>query len=249
MPVIGFGVPIHESVEGHTYIRTALLWAGWRDFFADDVRLKIYTPRGSDVSENRNRIVKELLLDGETGPDGVVIPGQDAPVSHLTTRAADVIVWNDSDCFVNLREYARLVDTLMAQPEDVAAVAYAFPIQTDDEQPRPNIGGTGTIQFNAARPGMPAQPVQLFDVEWTGFGVVATRAAVFRAMGAGPWFTFKSGDGGRGEDIGWCRDVRALGFRILVDAGVLGSHCYRAPHRLDDFYAQNHRDAQPQMED
>jgi len=253
-PVIGFGVPIHESVEGATFAALAMTWAAWRDIAPDGWKLRIAPPRGCSVVENRNAAAAVLLRDGFTLGDRDV-PGGDAALSPLSTRPADVIVWNDADCCVEPEQYVRLVESLLAAPGDVAAVAYAFPMQSGTERPRPNAGrSSGPLAFNA--PG----PVQLVEVDWFGFGVVATRAEVYRAMDEarwkraaadiherldwtpGPWFQHVSGRGGRGEDIGWCRDVRALGYKLMVDVGVEGEHWYRAPHKLSDFYSQFHRE-------
>lgn len=268
--VISFGVPIHESVEGHAFMALSQTWAAWRDIAPPGWRLKVGVSRGCSIVENRNRIATELLRDGFE-LDGRSIPGQDAPRSPLSTRPADVIVWNDSDCLVEPEEYVRLVESLLAAPPDVGAIGYAFPMQSAD-RPRPNVGrAAGPVTF--AAPG----PVSLVEVDWIGFGVVATRAEVYRAMGEptsccmafcrsmakpgrecceehdgeaegprqpfdGPWFSHSTGTDGRGEDIGWCRDVRAMGYKILCDVGVLGTHCYRAPHTLRTFYDSNHRE-------
>lgn len=258
MPVIGFGVPIHESVEGATFDALSLTWAAWRDVAPPDWRLKVRNARGCSIIENRNALAAALLEDGFALPDGSRVPGTDAPRSPLTTRAADVVVWCDSDCHVAPEEFVRLVKSLLDEPSTVAAVGYGCPIQSGDDHPRPNTGRDPpysdehprSITFNAARASAPpcSAPVQLVEVDWIGLGVVATRANAYRAITesgkyeAGVWFDHKSGKNGRGEDIGWCRDVRALGFSILCDVGVLGTHCYRGPHRLDDYYAQHHRE-------
>ncbi len=251
--VIGFGVPIHESVEGYTFGALAETWAAWLDIVPADWRLKIAPPRGCSVVENRNLAAAALLRDGFTAPDGHEVASIDAPRSPLTTRAADVIVWNDSDCCVEPEEYVRLVQALLDAPLGVGAVGYACPMQSGRDRPRPNCGrdpikGRPAAPIQFAAPG----PVALVQVDWIGFGVVATRAKVYHEMSEcatprrgpteGPWFSHTSGPSGRGEDIGWCRDARALGFTIWVDVGVLGSHSYRAPHRLDDYYAKHHRE-------
>lgn len=245
-PVIGFGVPIHESVEGHAFMALTHVWAAWRDIAPADWRLKVAVSRGCSVVENRNRIAAELLADGFETAYGRV-GGMDAPRSPLTSRPADVIVWNDSDCLVEPEEYVRLVESILAFPIDVAAVGYAFPMQSGLDRPRPNVGRNSGERIQFAAPG----PADLVEVDWIGFGVVATRAEVYRNLSrrngreesTGPWFGWRSGEGGVGEDIGWCREVREAGFRVMVDVGVLGTHCYRAPHRLSDFYSKHHREA------
>lgn len=240
--VIGFGVPIHESVEGATFAALSMTWAAWLDIAPAGWKLRIAQPRGCSVAENRNLAAGALLQDGFVLPKGRHVLGTDAPRSPLSTRACDVIVWNDADCCVEPEDYVRLVETLLASPDDVGAIGYAAPMQSGFERPRPNIGrAAGPISFRA--PG----PVALEEVDWIGFGIVATRASVYRAMDKFPetmpsYFSHTSGKSGRGEDIGWCRDARALGFRIMVDVGVEIAHWYRAPHRLSDFYSQHHRE-------
>lgn len=242
-PVIGFGIPIHESVEGATFEALVITAAAWSDIAPANWRLKIAPPRGCSVVENRNLATARLLQDGFEF-NGRKYAGSDAPRSRMTTHPADVILWNDADCCVEPEDYVRLVHALLDAPPDVAGVAYSFPMQSGRDRPRPNAGREGKLEFSA--PG----PVNLVEVEWFGFGIVATRAKVYlemdevaeRTPGEGPWFQHVSGKGGRGEDIGWCRDVKALGYKLMVDVGLLGEHWYRAPHRLDDFYAQHHRE-------
>lgn len=229
MLTVGFGVPLYESIEAYTFIHLNALFSGWRDYAPADWRLKgPICVRGSVVAENREAIADALLGDGFNG-----FPGSDSPESHLTTRPADVIVWNDADCFLEPVEYVRLIAALLAYRdagERVAAVGAAFPIQQDG-RPRPNVmpllTGPGALRFGVG-------PV---DVDWIGFGVVATLAAVYSDLQR-PWFRHVPGDGpgSGGEDVLWCRDVRARGWRVVLDSDMTGAHAYRAPHRLDDFY-------------
>lgn len=233
MTTIGFGVPLYESVEGYSYIAHTALFAGWRDVCPDDWRLKgPVAVRGSVIAENREAIAAALLGDGFDGE-----PGADSPRSHLTTRPAEVIVWADADCFLEPLQYVRLIGTLLKfrdAGDRVAAVGAAFPIQSEG-RPRPNVMPlrTGPLNFG----------VGLVDVDWIGFGAIATLASVYDAMPR-PWFRHVPGDGpdAGGEDALWCRAARAAGWRIVLDTDILGAHAFRAPHRLDDYYRRDHNE-------
>lgn len=240
MPTIGFGIPLYESVEGYTFIAQTALFAGWRDYTPDDWRLKgPICVRGSVIVENRNAITDALLGDGYGK-----VPGSDSPRSHLTTRRADVIVWNDADCFLEPEQYVSLIARLLdyrARGERVAAVGAAFPIQMDG-RPSPNVMPLAGADGSPLPLTFGVGPV---DVDWIGFGVLATLADVYDEMGTRAWFRHVSGDGpdAGGEDTLWCRDARAAGYRIVLDTDILGAHAYRAPHRLDDYYRNDHKGA------
>lgn len=237
MPTIGFGIPLYESVEGYTFIAQTALFAGWKDYAPDDWRLKgPICVRGSVVVENRNAIAAALLGDGYDD-----LPGSDSPRSHLTTRAADVIVWNDADCFLEPEQYVSLIARLLdykARGERVAAVGAAFPLQVDG-RPMPNVM---TLPGPDGKPSRLDFGVGCVDVDWIGFGVIATLAEVYDQMSTIAPFRHVSGDGpdAGGEDVLWCREARDLGYRIVLDTDILGAHAYRAPHRLDDFYKRDH---------
>jgi len=225
--VIGFGVPLYESVEGYTFTHLTALFAGWRDLAPADWVLKgPIIARGSVIADNRESIASALLGDGYDGA-----PGSESPSGTLSTRPADVIVWNDADCYLeNPEDYIAIVRALLAARSAgrrVAAVGVAAPIQKTGEL-RPNVvplPGTGnTLSFGRG----------LFPVDWIGFGVLATIADAY--VGAPrPWFRHIPGDGpdAGGEDVSWCRDARARGWEILLDSDRLATHAFRAPHRLD----------------
>lgn len=237
MLTVGFGVPLYESIEAYTFIHLNALFAGWRDYAPEHWRLKgPICVRGSVIAENRVAIARALLGDGYDGR-----PGTDSPASHLTTRAADVIVWNDADCFLEPEQYVGLIRTLLechARGDRVGAVGAAFPIQMDG-RPRPN---AMTLPGADGRPQRLVFGRGLVEVDWLGFGVIATLAEVYEKMPE-PWFRHVPGEGpdAGGEDAMWCRDARRIGgWKTLLDTDVLGAHAYRAPHRLDDFYRNDH---------
>lgn len=229
-PVIGFGVPVYESVEGYVFAHLSGLFAGWRDVVPDGWLLKgPIVVRGSVIADNRQAIAEALLGDGFDGKPGAI-----SPSGVLTTHPADVIVWNDADCFLESPEdYVEVIRALLRARDAgrrVAAVGVAFPIQKRGER-RPNVmplaGDGGTLRFGRG----------LFPVDWIGFGVIATLADAYREVPAGaPYFRHVAGMGpdAGGEDVLWCRDARARGYEILLDSDRLGSHTFRSPCRLDD---------------
>lgn len=69
------------------------------------------------------------------------------------------------------------------------------------------------------------EPGELVEVDATGTGCLLFNMKVFRVMPE-PWFKFrKAADGSPvSEDIGFCSDLRAAGFRIFVDTGCPAGH-------------------------
>lgn len=68
------------------------------------------------------------------------------------------------------------------------------------------------------------KPGDLVEVDATGTGCLLIRMEVFRKMPS-PWFRFRN-IGGRmvGEDIGFCSDAKAAGYKIYVDTSVEIGH-------------------------
>jgi hypothetical protein len=70
------------------------------------------------------------------------------------------------------------------------------------------------------------EPDSLVEVDATGTGCLLFDMQVFRDMPA-PWFRFRKDVGSGkpvGEDIGFCSDLRAAGYRIFVDTSVPAGH-------------------------
>ena len=66
----------------------------------------------------------------------------------------------------------------------------------------------------------------LVEVDATGAGCLMFDMAIFRKMPY-PWFRFqKNPDNGMviGEDIGFCQDLKAAGYKIFVDTSVPADH-------------------------
>lgn len=68
-------------------------------------------------------------------------------------------------------------------------------------------------------------PGDLVEVDATGTGCLLIETEVFRTL-PGPWFRFRQSEEGGdvGEDIGFCSDARAAGYRICVDTGCVAGH-------------------------
>ena len=70
------------------------------------------------------------------------------------------------------------------------------------------------------------EPDELVEVDATGAGCIMYDVDVFRKMPF-PWFKFRHDPetgAGIGEDIGFCQDLRAAGYRIFVDTSVPADH-------------------------
>ena len=64
------------------------------------------------------------------------------------------------------------------------------------------------------------------ECDATGAGCVMYETSVFRDMPK-PWFRFRKNPGNGfpiGEDIGFCQDLKAAGYRIFVDTSVPAGH-------------------------
>jgi hypothetical protein len=68
------------------------------------------------------------------------------------------------------------------------------------------------------------EPGVLVEVDATGTGCIMFDMQVFRDMPA-PWFRFRQNEKGIiGEDIGFCSDLRAAGYKIHVDTSIPAGH-------------------------
>lgn len=273
MPVIGFGLPIYEMVDAYAFGTINEVFAAWWEFMPEDWLLKTVAHRGGPVDVNREFIAQALLMDAgdpgrawtsprcehKQGPArGRVERCDECPdgqpairKSPMTGLAADVILWQDSDCFLQTGlDYRRLIQALLDAPANVGAIAVAFPMQ-EDGRPRPNVvgfdrGDNRKITFDG----------DIHDVEWAGFGCIATRAEVYRAVPR-PWFKMglelndltvddvrnnRCRMVGPGEDSRWCVRAAEHGFITCVHTGMLGKHSFRRPQSIDEFQgSEEHR--------
>lgn len=68
------------------------------------------------------------------------------------------------------------------------------------------------------------EPKSLVEVDATGTGCLMFDAQVFRKMPM-PWFKARTHNGSPvGEDIGFCSDLKAAGYKIFVDTSVPAGH-------------------------
>lgn len=68
------------------------------------------------------------------------------------------------------------------------------------------------------------EPESLVEVDATGTGCLMFDINVFKDM-PDPWFYFRKSDNGAvGEDIGFCSDLRAKGYKIYVDTSIPAGH-------------------------
>ena len=68
------------------------------------------------------------------------------------------------------------------------------------------------------------EPNSLVEVDATGAGCLLFNMRVFRNMPE-PWFRTRKHKGKPvGEDIGFCSDLKAAGYKIYVDTGVPAGH-------------------------
>ena len=70
------------------------------------------------------------------------------------------------------------------------------------------------------------EPDELVEVDATGAGCIMFDMQIFRTMPY-PWFRFqKNADTGAviGEDVGFCQDLKAAGYKIYVDTSVPSDH-------------------------
>jgi hypothetical protein len=68
------------------------------------------------------------------------------------------------------------------------------------------------------------EPESLVEVDATGTGCIMFDMNVFRKMPS-PWFRARRHEGASvGEDIGFCSDLRRLGYRIFVDTAIPAGH-------------------------
>lgn len=69
------------------------------------------------------------------------------------------------------------------------------------------------------------EPDSLVEVDATGTGCLLFDMQIFQEMPS-PWFIFRRANDGKavGEDIGFCSDLKAAGYRIFVDTSVPAGH-------------------------
>lgn len=213
-------MPVYSDVEFNAAQSVVYLTADWPEIAPDGWLLKLIAVRGQPVSFVREKLVSAALTAGAARDRG-----------RMTLRAADVIVFQDSDVAVpDSHDYLRLVRTLIESDDDVGLVG-APCIQQQSEGAlivNVNMNGLagGAEGMNTTRP---------FECAGIGFGLVAIRASVFQAIER-PWFRFEMTSDGRmvGEDIGFTDKLRQVGYSVLCEPRVDAVHSFRRSLSLRD---------------
>jgi hypothetical protein len=156
-----------------------------------------------------------LLLERESGEE-VPMHVNAVPLGF----EYDKMLWLETDMVFRPEDAMKLLEA------DADVVSALYPMNPKLK----NVAVAGTlpnmrIVLSAAK----EQKADLLEVDFCGFGMVAVRKGVFEAMGY-PWFDtlYETHDDGTveylGDDFGWCKKVKALGYRIHVHNRVRVGH-------------------------
>lgn len=218
---VALATPVYDQVEFDAWGSRETLLMMWERFAPARWHLRPESGRGQPVHHVRNALVEECLTD------------RGAHEIRLGCgAAADVIVWQDSDCAVpDWRHYLLVVRTLLEGPADVGMVGAPVLLQAARGRPTVNVFmaglGDGPALLQAGEP---------FECAAIGFGLVAVKRAVFDAV-AWPWFKWRDpeqrGVQPVGEDVGFCDDARKAGFRVMCEPRAIVRHNFRRSHSLE----------------
>ena len=220
--VVAHLVPFYRAIEGDVVAGQLSLAYRWRDLAPETWFLKSMTMQGSPVMHTRNLLTAWALADqGEIDP---------ARRADEFGPPADILLWQDADVVATVEELVKLVHALVAAPADVGAIA------------APCVSGSaGRVSHNVnfvdhpeAEPAMHAGAI--VECSLAGFGLIATRAAVYEAIGF-PWFLWGYRGGLEhviGEDMGWCEKARLAGYAIFAHGGIRPGHVFPREYRLND---------------
>jgi hypothetical protein len=139
---------------------------------------------------------------------------------------ADYILWLDSDMTFPRETLQRLMDW----DRDIVCASYVKKkppyhiVGKMIAKPGDDLGKQKLVEANG-----------LYEMENFGLGVCLVKTEVFRRMSK-PWFHYEYNRGSNvmtGEDILWCAEVRALGYKLWLDAalsmhvGHIGNYIFR----------------------
>lgn len=119
----------------------------------------------------------------------------------------------------------------------VVAGAYCYSTESRaSEEEKRIVAGTWDVEFFKAHYTFPAYTLgeararanPLLEVDWLGLGFALVRTEVFTRIEY-PWFNSELIEIGElrdttSEDVGWCRKVKAAGYRIMLDPAVKVGH-------------------------
>ena len=126
-------------------------------------------------------------------------------------------------------------DVLLMQDADVFAVGgLEHLVQRWEECARPAVLGAAVpLRRNAAMNCEPYRPGEVFEGV-VGAGMILIDVAQLAHVPP-PWFTVTFAPDGSevetGEDIAFCRLVRASGLRVMIDANIVTGHADEIIHR------------------
>ena len=149
----------------------------------------------------------------------------------LSIEQGDYIVWMDDDNIANVNQVRKLIEELDSHPEADMVAGWTW-IQADFAScgPKASCGIFDEKGFlkTIAKFHCDGEP-ELYEVEWTGFPVVAMRREALVKAGRNPFAPMPSseqdiGFGYYGEDVAFCLRLRKAGGRIFVDPSVYVPH-------------------------
>jgi len=224
--IVALLLPMYRDADYDAQCSTRELIEQWRTLAPADWELRVMDFRGQPVMHTRN-VLTALALYEQV--DALKLWAPDRALQH-DGKAADILLWQDSDVSFDVPDVIALLKTLAAAPDEVALVGMPCLIQSREGDAIPNVNVNG---FEESRTHLMAGATM--EVAQVGFGLVATRASAYRALGF-PWFGFKyagSLDKVIGEDTGWCDAVRQLGFSIFCDGSRWAYHTFARRFRPD----------------
>jgi hypothetical protein len=221
--VVAHCIPRYAKIDSDAAACAEALAWGWKKHAPAGWLLKRNEMQGQPVQHVRNLLVEWALADqGDVDPE--------TRVGDAKGPAADVILWQDSDVSFDPDEALRLVETLARADAGVGAVGAPCIVQSREGPARTNVNLNGfEDSLELVMQGKCAEVAQV------GFGLIACRASVYRALGF-PWHSFGYGgsiDRVIGEDGGWCDAARLAGFAIFAHGDVRPWHTFSRRFRLD----------------
>jgi len=218
--VVAHVCPFYREIHGDVAGGQVSLAFRWASITPEHWLLKAMTMQGSPVMHTRNLLTK-WALDDQGAVEG---PGR----ADEKGPPADILLWQDADVVATPEEMVELVRVLAGAPDDVGAVAAPVLLGTEG-QVHHNISFRDNP--NSLPVFMAQRPV---ECSLAGFGLIATRAAVFHAIGF-PWFEWGYRGGIEhciGEDMGWCEKAKLAGFSVFAHGGVAPSHVFQRKFRI-----------------
>jgi len=154
------------------------------------------------------------------GKDEVTV---EPPVKVLNGEVSyDYILWVDSDILFNIQSVISLITYDRDIVSGVAPTGYGEAVACGIRVH--NVYQQLRLKDLIKR----VNGDRLVEVDYTGFGFILVKAGVFEALPY-PWFkqemeVINNDVYYLSEDIGWCKRVKALGYKIYVDPFIRVGH-------------------------